>query len=88
MRGAACQAEESGERIILGTGELYLDCVLHDLRQMYSEIELKVADPVSTFAETVIETSSLKCVRAVCRCHFGLLSLSRPACLSVVAVDS
>jgi translation elongation factor EF-G len=55
------QAEESGERIILGTGELYLDCVLHDLRQMYSEIELKVADPVSTFAETVIETSSLKC---------------------------
>ena len=24
--------------MILGTGELYLDCVLHDLRKMYSEI--------------------------------------------------
>ena len=30
--------EESGEHIVLGTGELYLDCVMHDLRKMYSEI--------------------------------------------------
>jgi U5 small nuclear ribonucleoprotein component len=28
------------EHIILGTGELYLDCVMHDLRRMYSEIGL------------------------------------------------
>lgn len=32
------KVEESGEHIILGTGELYLDCVMHDLRKMYSEI--------------------------------------------------
>lgn len=32
------RVEESGEHIILGTGELYLDCVMHDLRKMYSEI--------------------------------------------------
>ena len=32
------RVEESGEHIILGTGELYLDCVMHDLRRMYSEI--------------------------------------------------
>lgn len=32
------QVEESGEHIVLGTGELYLDCVMHDLRKMYSEI--------------------------------------------------
>lgn len=32
------QVEESGEHIVLGTGELYLDCVMHDLRRMYSEI--------------------------------------------------
>ena len=32
------KVEESGEHVILGTGELYLDCVLHDLRKMYSEI--------------------------------------------------
>ncbi|KAI1230219.1 116 kDa U5 small nuclear ribonucleoprotein component, partial [Lamprotornis superbus] len=53
--------EESGEHVILGTGELYLDCVMHDLRKMYSEIDIKVADPVVTFCETVVETSSLKC---------------------------
>lgn len=86
--------EESGEHVILGTGELYLDCVMHDLRKMYSEIgslepcvcfytvvdftstsvellnynlsfnlfsDIKVADPVVSFCETVVETSSLKC---------------------------
>jgi len=58
---ATTKVEESGEHIILGTGELQLDCMLHDLRKMYSEIELKVADPVVKFCETVVETSSLKC---------------------------
>ena len=46
---------------MLGTGELYLDCVMHDLRRMYAEIDIKVADPVVTFCETVVDTSSLKC---------------------------
>lgn len=55
------KVEESGEHIILGTGELYLDCVLHDLRRLYSEIDIKVADPVVKFCETVVEVSSLKC---------------------------
>lgn len=55
------KVEESGEHVILGTGELYLDCVMHDLRKMYSEIEIKVADPVVSFCETVVETSSIKC---------------------------
>ena len=55
------RVEESGEHVILGTGELYLDCVMHDLRKMYSEIDIKVADPVVSFCETVVDTSSLKC---------------------------
>lgn len=37
------KVEESGEHVILGTGELYLDCVMHDLRKMYSEIDIKVS---------------------------------------------
>lgn len=57
----ATKVEESGEHVILGTGELYLDCVMHDIRKMYSEIDIKVADPVVAFCETVVETSSLKC---------------------------
>lgn len=58
---AVTKVEESGEHTILGTGELYLDCVMRDLRELYAEVEVKVADPVVAFCETVVETSSLKC---------------------------
>ena len=47
------KVEESGEHLVLGTGELYLDCVMHDLRLMYSEVEIKTADPSVCFCETV-----------------------------------
>ncbi|KIY65966.1 Calreticulin-domain-containing protein [Cylindrobasidium torrendii FP15055 ss-10] len=57
----ATKVEESGEHVVIGTGELYLDCVMHDLRRLYSEIEIKVSDPVTKFCETVLETSALKC---------------------------
>mmetsp|Transcript_12364 Transcript_12364/g.20711 ORF Transcript_12364/g.20711 Transcript_12364/m.20711 type:complete len:1009 (-) Transcript_12364:109-3135(-) len=55
------KVEESGEHVILGTGEVYMDCVMHDLRHLYSDMEVKVADPVVSFCETVVETSSLSC---------------------------
>ena len=55
------KVEESGEHVILGTGELYMDCVLHDLRRLYSEMELKVSDPGTRFCETVVETSAIMC---------------------------
>ncbi|KAL4340833.1 hypothetical protein GQ457_08G001480 [Hibiscus cannabinus] len=32
-----------------------------DLRELYSEVEVKVADPVVSFCETVVESSSMKC---------------------------
>ncbi len=38
----------------MGPGELYLDCVLHDLRHTFSEMELKVSDPAVTFQEVQI----------------------------------
>ena len=47
--------------MLIGTGEVAMDCMLCDLRKMYADIEVKVADPVVTFTETVIESSSLKC---------------------------
>ncbi|KAF2675426.1 U5 small nuclear ribonucleoprotein component [Microthyrium microscopicum] len=55
------KVEESGEHIVLGTGELYMDCLLHDLRRLYAEMDVKVSDPVTRFAETVVETSAIKC---------------------------
>lgn len=55
------RVEESGEHTLLGTGELYLDCVMHDLRQLYADMEIKISDPVVKFCETVIETSAVQC---------------------------
>ncbi|KAJ2145901.1 hypothetical protein IW142_002374 [Coemansia sp. RSA 564] len=57
---AHTRVEESGEHILLGTGELYLDCIMHDLRTMYAEIDIKVADPVVAFRETTSETSAIR----------------------------
>jgi len=55
------KVEESGEHVIMAPGELSMDCVMHDLRFLYSDIEVRVADPVVSFCETVMETSALKC---------------------------
>ncbi|KAK3309945.1 P-loop containing nucleoside triphosphate hydrolase protein [Chaetomium strumarium] len=55
------KVEESGEHIILGTGELYMDCVLHDLRRLYADMEVRVSDPVVRFCETVQDMSETGC---------------------------
>lgn len=55
------KVEESGEHVVLGTGELYMDCVLHDLRRLYAGMEIKVSDPVTRFCETVVDQSAMKC---------------------------
>jgi len=57
----ATKVEESGENIIMGCGELYFDCLMNDLRDIYADIEIKISDPLVTFSETIIETSSLMC---------------------------
>ena len=35
--------------------------MISSLVQVFSEIDIKVADPVVTFCETVVDTSTLKC---------------------------
>ncbi|KAG7610347.1 P-loop containing nucleoside triphosphate hydrolase [Arabidopsis suecica] len=40
---AITKVEESGEHTILGTGELYLDSIIKDLRELYSEVQVKVS---------------------------------------------
>jgi U5 small nuclear ribonucleoprotein component len=77
------KVEESGEHVIVGTGELYLDCVMHDLRLMYAEIEVKTADPCVSFCETIVETSSLKWhdLEGVSQCwHAALCGTRCAAC--------
>lgn len=46
------RVEESGENIIIGTGELYLDCVMDELRKKFCEIEIKVSQPLVQFTES------------------------------------
>eukprot|EP01029_Cantina_marsupialis_P020376 TRINITY_DN4773_c0_g1_i1.p1 TRINITY_DN4773_c0_g1~~TRINITY_DN4773_c0_g1_i1.p1 ORF type:complete len:971 (+),score=330.09 TRINITY_DN4773_c0_g1_i1:186-3098(+) len=52
--------EESGEQVILGTSEIQLDCALHELREVHTNIEVKVADPMIALCETVSETSFMR----------------------------
>ena len=72
------RVEESGEHVLFGTGELYLDCVMHDLRHVYSDIEIKVADPVVGFRETVVETSNIKCFAETANKRNKLTMISEP----------
>lgn len=50
--GLHVKVEESGEHVLLGNGELYFDCLMHDLRNVYGGIEVKISDPVTVFAES------------------------------------
>jgi U5 small nuclear ribonucleoprotein component len=72
------RVEESGEHVLFGTGELYMDCVLHDLRHVYADVEIKVADPIVAFRETVIDTSSLKCFAETANKRNKLTFISEP----------
>lgn len=75
---AVTKVEESGEHVVLGTGELYLDVLLHDLRTLFSDIEVKVSDPVVTFNETVVDSSSLACTSQTANKRNQLSVLAEP----------
>lgn len=72
------RVEESGEHVIFGTGELAMDCIMHDLRHLYSDIEIKVSDPVVAFSETVVESSAIKCFAETPNKRNKLTFLSEP----------
>ncbi|KAG0687637.1 hypothetical protein C6P40_002081 [Pichia californica] len=58
--GCDVRVEDSGEHSIFGFGELYMDCLLHDLRILYGDIEIKVSDPMVKFNETTDSLSKVK----------------------------
>ena len=62
--GVSTRVEESGEHVVMGSGELYLDCCLHDLRKLYGDLEVKLSEPTVVFNETVSETSQYVCSAA------------------------
>lgn len=55
------KVEESGEHVIFGPGELYMDCMLHDLRNVFTDdLEIRVSDPMTKFSETCIGMPATK----------------------------
>lgn len=60
--GVLCASvEPSGEHILSGSGELYLDCILGELRTMHTALEVKVSDPLVQFRETCSSSSGIAC---------------------------
>lgn len=58
---AQVKVEQTGEHVVIGTGELYLDNLFADLRTVFSDIEVKVSEPFVCIQETVADSSSTKC---------------------------
>ena len=76
--------EESGEHVLRGPGETYLDCALHDLRKVFGDIEIRLSDPSVTFCETVLETSCIKCYADTPNKKNRLTMISEPLEKSVI----
>lgn len=63
--------EENGEHVLFVPGELYGDCILHDLRHFTggignaatapTSLQVRISDPSVGFAEGVQELSTVKC---------------------------
>ena len=49
----SCEVDQFGKIIVNGPGELYLDCVLHDSRFVFENIDLKISKPFSLKKETI-----------------------------------
>lgn len=64
INGLRTRVEESGEHLILGSGELMMDSALHFLRQVFTKIEVRLTEPTACFSETVLQASK---TFAVCK---------------------
>ena len=52
------RVEETGEITVIAPGEFYMDCVLHDVRELFAdEFQIRVSDPTTIFSETCTEMS-------------------------------
>jgi elongation factor 2 len=57
-----CSFEETGEHIIAGCGELYLEICLKDLEEVYAQVPIKKSPPVVSFRETVTRLTDTVCM--------------------------
>lgn len=57
--GLKVKTEESGELVIFGRGELFMDTVLNFLRNFFAKCEIRLSEPSCAFAESGIVTSQM-----------------------------
>ena len=55
-----CQTltQESGEHVVVASGELHLERCIHDLREVYAKVDLNVSEPIVPLRETVVAPTS------------------------------
>ena len=71
-------SDESGEHIIAGCGELHVEICLKDLVEDYAGIDIIKSDPVVTYKETVLGTSSQVCMAKSPNKHNRLYVTAEP----------
>eukprot|EP01117_Protostelium_nocturnum_P017384 TRINITY_DN7082_c0_g1_i2.p1 TRINITY_DN7082_c0_g1~~TRINITY_DN7082_c0_g1_i2.p1 ORF type:complete len:1036 (+),score=475.65 TRINITY_DN7082_c0_g1_i2:122-3229(+) len=52
--------QETGERVIVASGELHLERCLKDLKESFARVEFRVSPPIVAFRETVTNDPSLR----------------------------
>jgi elongation factor 2 len=72
-------AEESGEHVIAGAGELHLEICLKDLQEDFMKgAPVKISEPVVSYKETVTEESSQVCLSKSPNKHNRLFCQAAP----------
>lgn len=54
--------QETGEHVIITTGEVHLEKCIHDLQNLFAKVPLNVSDPIIPFRETIVEPPKIDMV--------------------------
>lgn len=54
--------QETGEHVIITTGEVHLEKCIHDLQNLFAKVPLNVSDPIIPFRETIVEPRKIDMV--------------------------
>jgi elongation factor 2 len=73
-----CYAEETGEQIVAGCGELHVEVCLKELENIHARIPIVKSDPVVTYKETVTDVSSIVCLSKSANRHNRIYAQAEP----------
>ncbi|AFP65346.1 U5 small nuclear ribonucleoprotein 116 kDa subunit (nucleomorph) [Chroomonas mesostigmatica CCMP1168] len=55
----SCSINKSDEIILYGMGDLYFDCVLHDIKNVFGEVDINVSNPFMVIKEGILEKKKI-----------------------------